>query len=69
MYVFHFIVTIRNVADITSFADNYHAEQLKNACMQFICLNLAPLLEGRCVHEHSICVLLFKAICKHTHLN
>ena len=43
-------VTIRNVGDITSFADNYHADQLKNACLQFICLNLAPLLEGRYLH-------------------
>ena len=60
MYVFHFIVTIRNVADITSFAGNYHAEQLKNACMQFVCLNLAPLLEGRYVREHSICVWYLK---------
>ena len=57
--MFYFIVTIRNVADITSFADNYHAEQLKNACLQFICLNLAPLLEGR--YKHSTIFVLVHA--------
>ena len=53
-------VTIRNVGDITSFADNYHAEQLKNACLQFICLNLAPLLEGRYAQYHYFVYCVYK---------
>ena len=55
-------VTIRNVADITSFADNYHAEQLKSACLQFICLNLAPLLEGRYVCTVSLVLYNYKLV-------
>jgi len=59
LYINDILVTIRNVAEIASFADNYHAEQLKNACLQFICLNLAPLLEGRYVQYVPFLLLLY----------
>ena len=40
-------VTLRSVSEVLGFAVAYSAEQLKRACLQFICVNAASLLEGR----------------------
>lgn len=42
-------VTLKNVADIAHFAVTYGADQLKKACLQFICINATSLLDGRLV--------------------
>ncbi|XP_063954638.1 inhibitor of Bruton tyrosine kinase-like [Lytechinus pictus] len=40
------LVTLRNVAELLEFASMYQAKQLKASCHQFICLNLASLVES-----------------------
>ncbi|XP_044735447.1 inhibitor of Bruton tyrosine kinase [Chrysoperla carnea] len=40
-------LTLRNTAQILQFADLYNCEKLKACSMEFICLNLAALLENR----------------------
>lgn len=49
MITYFYLVTLKNVADIAQFAVMYGADQLKKACLQFICINAACLLEGRLV--------------------
>eukprot|EP00057_Strongylocentrotus_purpuratus_P003160 XP_003726055.1 PREDICTED: inhibitor of Bruton tyrosine kinase [Strongylocentrotus purpuratus] len=40
------LVTLRNVAELLQFASMYQALQLKASCHQYICLNLACLVES-----------------------
>lgn len=40
-------LTLKNAAELLEFAAMYNAEQLKLSCLQFICLNLAAMLEAR----------------------
>ncbi|KAK4884719.1 hypothetical protein RN001_000990 [Aquatica leii] len=40
-------VTLKNVAQMISFASIYNAHQLKSYCMEFICVNLCSILELR----------------------
>lgn len=40
-------VTLKNAAELLEFAVMYNAEQLKLSCLQFICLNMAALLESK----------------------
>lgn len=40
-------MTLKNVCEMLVFAFTYNAEQLKNGCMEFICLNLEAMLESR----------------------
>ena len=44
-----FAVSLRNCCELLEFASVYNASQLRASCQQFICQNLAPLLEGRCL--------------------
>eukprot|EP00118_Oscarella_pearsei_P015978 m.149009 g.149009 ORF g.149009 m.149009 type:complete len:1342 (+) comp38508_c0_seq60:189-4214(+) len=39
-------LNLRNVVDIVDFADTYGASQLKKTTLDYICVNLAALLEG-----------------------
>lgn len=39
-------LTLRNAAELLEFAASYNADQLKTTAMQFICLNLAAILEN-----------------------
>lgn len=41
------ILTLKNVVSMLYLADRCNAEQLKETCMQFICINLALVLETR----------------------
>lgn len=41
------LITLRNAAKILQVADTYNANQLKQCCMQYICLNLSAILEMR----------------------
>lgn len=40
------LLTLKNAADLLEFACTYNAKQLKVSAMQFICLNLAAILEN-----------------------
>ncbi|XP_047474160.1 inhibitor of Bruton tyrosine kinase-like [Penaeus chinensis] len=40
------LLTLKNAADLLEFAGTYNAKQLKVSAMQFICLNLAAVLEN-----------------------
>ncbi|KAF5293017.1 hypothetical protein FQA39_LY13786 [Lamprigera yunnana] len=40
-------VTLKNIVDLFTFASFYRARQLKNYCMEFICVNLSNVLELR----------------------
>ncbi|XP_019628197.1 PREDICTED: inhibitor of Bruton tyrosine kinase-like [Branchiostoma belcheri] len=51
------LITLRNVAELLEFASVFNSAQLKAACTQFICLNMAPLLEARCLEVLSEDVL------------
>ncbi|XP_078617531.1 inhibitor of Bruton tyrosine kinase-like [Branchiostoma floridae x Branchiostoma japonicum] len=51
------LITLRNVAELLEFASVFNSQQLKAACTQFICLNMAPLLEARCLEVLSEDVL------------
>ncbi|KAB0803203.1 hypothetical protein PPYR_00173 [Photinus pyralis] len=42
-------VTLKNVAQMISFATIYNANQLKNYCMEFVCVNLSCILESKCL--------------------
>lgn len=41
------LLTLRNCAELCQFASLYNAPQLKQCCMEFICLNLCSILENR----------------------
>ena len=41
------LLTLKNVAELLQFSVYYLADQLERSAMQFICLNLAALLEAR----------------------
>ncbi|XP_066994710.2 inhibitor of Bruton tyrosine kinase [Anabrus simplex] len=41
------MLTLRNATEMLQFADTYNAAQLKQCCMQYVCLNLCALLESR----------------------
>ncbi len=38
---------LKNVCEVLEFASIYNANRLKRTCQQFVCLNLAALLETR----------------------
>ncbi|KAG5881388.1 hypothetical protein JTB14_012005 [Gonioctena quinquepunctata] len=44
-------LTLRNVIQILSFAHLYNADKLKFCCMQFMVLNMTPLLESRALDD------------------
>lgn len=44
------LLTLKNAADLLEFACIYNAKQLKMSAMQFICLNLAAVLENGLVN-------------------
>ena len=52
-------VTLRNVYELMEFSEVYNAPQLKRACLQFMCVNSASLLEGRYMYVRSFGVLLY----------
>ena len=41
------LVNLKNVVEIWSFSHEYEANQLKDFCMEFICLNLVTLVEAK----------------------
>lgn len=41
------LITLRNIGHMFQFASVYNANQLKNCCMEFICLNLSAVLENK----------------------
>ncbi|XP_005101796.1 inhibitor of Bruton tyrosine kinase [Aplysia californica] len=41
------IISFKNVGELLEFSSLYNAEQLKASCQQFVCLNLAAVMEGR----------------------
>ena len=41
------LMTLKNVADMLDFAFIFQAQQLKNSCLQFVCINLSSLLENK----------------------
>jgi len=41
------LMTLKNVADMLAFAFIFQAQQLKNSCLQFVCINLSSLLENK----------------------
>lgn len=41
------LITLRNVASLLQLADTHQANQLKQCCLQYICLNLSAVLESR----------------------
>lgn len=41
------LITLRNIGHMFQFASMYNAGQLKNCCMEFICLNLSAVLENK----------------------
>lgn len=45
------VITLKNVTQILTFANTYNTIQLRNCCIEFICLNLSALLESRCLEE------------------
>ncbi|XP_043231783.1 inhibitor of Bruton tyrosine kinase-like [Amphibalanus amphitrite] len=46
-------LTLKNAVEILEFSSLYGAEQLQAACSQFICLNLAALMENRTLEQAS----------------
>ena len=52
------LVTLKNCCEILEFASVYNAVQLQQTCQQFICLNLAALLEIRALDVLSQHVLV-----------
>ena len=42
-------LTLKNAVELLEFSSMYGAEQLQAACSQFICLNLAAVMENRWV--------------------
>lgn len=42
-------LTLKNAVEVLEFSALYGADQLKTTCMEFICLNLAAIMENRCV--------------------
>lgn len=44
-------ITLKNVTQLLTFANVYNAKQLTDCCMEFICLNLAAVLELRVLEE------------------
>ncbi|XP_049802872.1 inhibitor of Bruton tyrosine kinase [Schistocerca nitens] len=47
------LVTLRNVAGLLQLADTHQANQLKQCCLQYICLNLSAVLESRSLEAAS----------------
>ena len=43
------LLSLKNAAELLQFASSYLADQLKESCMQFICLNLPAMLEDQCL--------------------
>ena len=43
----YFSVSLKNACELLDLASRFNASQLKVTCQQFICLNLAPLMETR----------------------
>lgn len=41
------MITLKNAAELMQFSFTYQAEQLQNVCMEFICINLAAILETK----------------------
>lgn len=41
------MITLKNCTELCQFAHTYNASQLKQCCMEFICLNLYSVLENR----------------------
>jgi hypothetical protein len=41
------LVNLKNVAEILGFSQEYEARQLKDFCMEFICLNLVTLIDAK----------------------
>lgn len=41
------MVTLKNVAELLQFSFTYRAEQLQNVCMEFVCINLAAIIETK----------------------
>lgn len=44
-------ITLKNVTQILAFANMYNAKQLGRCCTEFICLNLAAMLESRALED------------------
>lgn len=44
-------ITLKNVTQILTFANMYNAKQLGKCCMEFVCLNLAAMLELRVLED------------------
>lgn len=42
-------VNLRNAVELLEFSETYYAQQLKNSCLQFICVNASCFFEGRYV--------------------
>ena len=42
-------LTLKNAVELLEFSSMYGAEQLQDSCNQFICLNLAAVMENRWV--------------------
>ncbi|XP_056647953.1 inhibitor of Bruton tyrosine kinase [Diorhabda sublineata] len=45
------LLTLKNIIQITTFADIYNADKLKYCCMMFIIANIAPLLEVKAFND------------------
>jgi len=41
------LISLKNVSVMLDFSSTYQADQLKRSCLQFICINLCPLVENR----------------------
>lgn len=56
------LVTLKNCAELCQFAHTYNALQLKQCCMEFICLNLCSILESKSLDplEHILLVDITK---------
>ena len=52
------LVTLKNVADLAEFASAYHSAQLYRSCLQFACVNLPALLEGKMLDTLSLSSLV-----------
>ncbi|XP_037082499.1 inhibitor of Bruton tyrosine kinase-like [Pollicipes pollicipes] len=50
-------LTLKNAVELMEFSAMYGAEQLKSTCMQFICLNLAAVMENRSLDQASEAVM------------
>lgn len=49
---------VRNTVDVLLFAETMYADQLKNACFEFICINLPSFLYDRYWHFKIIFLFL-----------